>query len=152
MRVASSVSIDRTSLGLGPLVLNNDPHDGAYTYPEDGLAIPNFDLRRTYAPDSAWAAGRMLLGAVLDQAMLPLTVAVIGTSAATLKARKDELAAALGQFAYSVTVTVGGVVQGTWPAEAATVWWGVVDHGDAQIFHAVGTTSIPVNPPTAEVP
>lgn len=150
MRIESSLSIDRTSLSLSPLVLTNSPpFAGGITYPEDGLAEPNFDMRRTYAPDSRYTPGRLLLGAVFDGSAIPLTLTIKGTSAANLLARKAELVAALAQFSYDVTMTVNGQTIGTWPADATTVWWGVVDHGDARQFIALGTVSIPVNPPTA---
>jgi hypothetical protein len=146
--ISSSLSIDRTGLSLSPLVLANNPA-GAYVYPEDGLAQPNFEMRRTYAPDSRYTPGRLLLGAVLDGTTIPLTVTVRGTSAANLLARKAELEAAVAQFAYTVTMTVAGVEVGAWPADPTAPWWGVVDHADAAAFLAVGTLAIPVNPPVA---
>ena len=149
MRVESSLSIDRTNLSLAPLVLNNNPFDGAFTYPEDGLAEPVFVPRVYYAPDSVWIPGRLALGSVLDAGTIPLEVYVKGTSAADLKTLKIELLTAVVQLDYEVTMTVGGTVVGTWPALPASVSWGVVDHGMAQAFMALATISIPVNPTEA---
>lgn len=146
MRVTSSLSIDRTGLSLSPLVLNNDPFTGAFTYPEDGLAEPVFPPRVSYAPDSQWIPGRLALGSVLDAGSIPLSVYVRGTSAANLQTLKVELLTALVQLSYDVTMTVDGVEVGTWPAFPASVAWGVVDHGMAQRHLALATISIPVNP------
>lgn len=147
--IASSLSIDRTSLSLAPLLLTNNPFDAnPYTFPEDGLAQPNFTMRLRYAPDSNFVAGRLALGSVLDGSTMPLIVAARGTSTADLEAVKDALEAALAQMTYSVTMTVDGVTVGTWPADPTTVWWGTVDHGAAVAHLAIGSISIPVNPPT----
>jgi hypothetical protein len=146
--ILTSLSIDRTSLSLSPLVLGNDP-SGVYVYPEDGLAQPNFEMRRRYAPDSAYTPGRLLLGSVLDGTTIPLTIDVRGTSAANLLSRKAELEAAVAQFAYTVTMVVAGQTVGTWPADPTAPWWGIVNHADAAAFIATGTLAIPVNPPVA---
>lgn len=147
MQVVSSLTLDRTGLALSPLVINNDPFDGAFTYPDDGLAEPNFTMRVRYAPDSAFTPGRLVLGSVMDGSVIPLTIAVKGTSQANLTTLKAELLAALAQLSYTVTITVGGVDIGTWPAGPSVPSWGVVDHGMAQIFLASAVVAIPVNPP-----
>ncbi len=146
--ISSSLTVDRSSLGLDDLVLTNNPFDDSpYTYPEDGLAEPNFNMRLLYAPDSQWIPGRLLLGSVADGATVPLIVHVAADDTAQLKARKAALEAAFGQFSYTVTITVDDVELGTYPADATTVWWGVVDHGLAVASMAIGTVQIPVNPP-----
>lgn len=150
MRIESSLSIDRTALGLDALTLTNNPFDSSpYTFPEDGLAQPNFTRRMTYAPDSAWIPGRLLLGTVMDGTTVPLVVHVRANTTSELETRKAALEAAFGQFSYEIEIEIGGVIVGTYPADSTTVWWGVVDHGLAVDGRAIGTVQIPVNPPTA---
>lgn len=150
MTVFSSLTIDRTSLSLSPLVLTNNPFDGVpYTYPEDGLAEPNFEMRRTYAPDSAYVPGHVMLGAVMDGTTIPLIVYVEGFSITDLVAKKNALSQALAQFSYTVSINFNGVDVGEWQADATTVWWGVLDHSMTAQRRALGSISIPVNPPSA---
>lgn len=149
MTITSSLAISRTSLSLADLTLTNNPFSGSYTYPEDGLSVPNFSMRLTYAPESMWIPGRLVLGAVMDGTEVPLTVYAKGTTSADLQAKKADLEAAFAQFSYTITMLVDGVTIGTWPADPTSVWWGVVDHGQAEQHFAVGTVSIPVNPPTS---
>lgn len=151
MFISSSLTIDRTSLSLLPLVLNNNPFDpdSPFTYPEDGLSEPTFPPRVTWAPDSQWIPGRLALGSVIDSGTIQLGVTVRGDSTNDLQVNKVALMVALAQISYSVTMEVGGVEIGTWDAMPGSVAWGLVDHGMAAAYLARGEVSIPVNPPTA---
>lgn len=140
-----SVSIDRSSLTLPPLVITDYP-SGDLHLPEDGLVWPVFETRRTYAPDSAYEAGRLLLAAVQGAAELPLTVYAHGTSGADLAATKAELEQALAQWSYDLTLTVDSVAH-TYHAEVILgIPWGPIDSGMVAARMARTSFSIPLNP------
>lgn len=141
-----SVSFDRTSLSLGPLVITNDPFSGGLYLPEDGAVWPVFETRRTYAPDSAYEAGRTLLAAVRGAAELPLTVYAHGSSGAAVAAAKAELEAALAQWSYDLTLTVDSVPY-VYNAEVVLgVPWGPIDSGMVAAHLARTSFTIPLNP------
>lgn len=141
-----SVSIDRTSLELDPLVIGGTGSD-TFTLTESGLGRPGVTPRATTAGDSPWVHGSVTVAAVREQSALPLEVLVQADSDALLEAAIAELDAALWQFAYTVTVTVGGVGQ-VWAADPAA--WSTA--GDARRwayaarFIEVLTVTIPVHP------
>jgi hypothetical protein len=101
----SSITVNDTLPSLGYYI------DGA------GLGDPLRQWRRGYA-QSPWVDGKTLVSAVLDQGSLPLAVWVNGSSASTVKTRIDSLAAAVAQFTYTVTVTIGGSAD-VWTADPA---------------------------------
>lgn len=141
-----SVSIDRSGLSLGPLVIGTVPHGVRWHLPEDGVTWPAFETRRTYAPDSPYASGRMLLAAVREASELPLTVYAHGASGADLEASKAELEAALAQWSYDLTLTVDSVAH-LYRAEIVLgVPWGPVDSGMVADRMARTSFSIPINP------
>jgi hypothetical protein len=147
--VAFSVSIDRAELALSALVLPSIPAavgTAALWLPEEGVDRPLFGYRLTYPEDSAYIDGRRPLAAALGDGVLSLVVYARGTDATTLAAQRDLLTAALSQWAYDVTVTVGGVAETyeAWPARPA---WGLADSGMARAFIDKTTVAIPVNPP-----
>lgn len=140
------LSIDRASLSLAPLVITNNPNGTALYLPEDGLVWPAFGTRYTYAPDSAYEAGRSLLAAVREAAELPLSVYVHAATGAALEAAKSEFAAAVAQWSYALRLTVDSVVH-TYRAEVVLdVPWGAVDSGMVAARLARATFSIPLNP------
>jgi hypothetical protein len=140
-----SVSIDRPSLSLPPLVISQDFTAGLYL-PEDGAVWPNFETRRTYASDSAYVSGRMLLAAVQGAAELPLTIYAKAASGAALEASKAELEAALGQWSYALTLTVDSVAH-VYRAEVVLgLPWGPIDSGMVAAHMARTSFSIPLNP------
>jgi hypothetical protein len=140
-----SVTLDRASLSLAALVIDNDPFAGHFHLPEGGLSRPGFAVRRTYAPDSAWTAGRQLLAAVSDAGTLPLTIHAHGDTATELEAAIDELEAATSQFTYPIAVDIDGVSR-TWAADPELPQWGAVDSGLVGAHMAIATISIPLNP------
>ena len=135
-----SLSIART-VG-GPLVITNDP-TGDLWLTEDVLE-PGFEFRYEYAPSSPHMPGQQLLAAVLEQSTLPAVIYARGTSTANLRAIKDELTAAVSQFAYDVTLTVDGDAQ-TFAADPTWPQWSS-DSGMAAVFMASTSLSIRVNP------
>lgn len=140
-----SLSIDRTSLSLAPLVIAQDFSDGLYL-PEDGAVWPSFETRRTYAPDSAYEGGRALLAAVQGAAELPLTVYAKGASGGALATSKAELEDALAQWSYDLTLTVDSVAH-VYRAEVVLgVPWGPIDSGMVAAHMARTSFSIPLNP------
>lgn len=140
-----SLTLTRTSLSLADLVIDSDPFSGSFHLPEDGIEWPRFDTRRTYAPPSEFVAGRVLLSAVPDVGAMTTTIYARGTDAATLKAAKAELEAAVSQFSYTLTLTENGQ-SWTWTAQPELPSWGQVDTGMVRAFMAKATVVIPLNP------
>lgn len=140
-----SVTFDRTSLGLSPLVITGDPYAGALHLPEDGVERVGRVIRRTYAPASAYVPGRVLLAAVEDAGTLPLSIYAHGDTAAEVEAAMAELEAAASQFAYDITLEVDGVTQ-TWAADPELPQWGAIDVGMVRAHLVRASISIPVNP------
>lgn len=140
-----SLTIDRGSLSLPPLVVGQDFAASLYL-PEDGAVWPSFETRRAYAPDSAYVAGRSLLAAVKGAAELSLTVYARGSSGAALATAKADLEAALAQWSYPLTLTVDSVAH-TYRAEIVLdVPWGPIDSGMVAAHLARTSFSIPLNP------
>ena len=137
------VTFDRSSLSLPDLVISSTP-GGTFWLPEDGFARPARALRKTYAPDSAYASGRQLLAAVEDAAEVPLTIYAQASSAALLEAAVNELEEALGQWSYDLTVAVDGQAR-TYHAEIVRPAW-FQDSGMVKAHMARATVSVPVNP------
>lgn len=137
-----SLSIDRTSLALAPLVITGNPTEPRWLDPSVGR--PTFDYRRDYAPDSAWTSGKVLLSAVRDASTLPLVIYMRADTSAALQALEDELETALGQWSYDVMLTVDGVAR-TWPAEIAAPSF-ELDEGLVAAHMSRASVVIPVNP------
>lgn len=153
MTGAMTLTLDRSSLSLADLVVVGDrataTAGAGYWTPltdSEGLTLPSFQPRRLYAPDSAWVAGKQLLGSVLDQGTLQVDVWVIGSNVSELKTRKDALEAAAYQFAYAVTLAVDGATLGVWGGEPAWLQWQAPTPRDRADFMARVTLQIPVNP------
>ena len=141
-----SLTFDRTSLGKSPLVVTNNPFGTALHLPEEGLVWPSFATRRTYAPDSPYESGRMLLAAVRDAAELPLTVYAHGESGAATEAAKAELEEAVAQWSYDLTLTVDSVAHVYRAEILLDIPWGDVDSGMVAAHMARASFSIPLNP------
>lgn len=142
----TTLSIDRTSLALAPLVITSNPFGAALYLPEEGLVWPVFETRRHYAPDSNHEAGRTLLAAVRGAAELPLTVYATAASGAALETAKAELEAAVAQWSYDLTLTVDSVAH-TYHAEIVLdLPWGAIDSGMVAAHMARTSFSIPLNP------
>jgi hypothetical protein len=153
--MSTTISIDRTGLSLLALVINGSKAaalaGAGYWLPEAengtaGLAVPSFQPRRIYAPDSQWVPGRRLLGSVLDQGALTIAVHVEAPDVSTLAARKSALETALWQFSYTVTVVVDGLTLGAYNAEPALLQWAAPSSWDRADNRARAVLQIPVNP------
>lgn len=137
------VTIERAD--VADLVIDSNPYAGALHIPEDGVGEVGWTYRRTYAPDSAYVPGKMLLAAVRDAASLPLSIYAHGDDTADVEAAKALLEAATTQWAYVVTVSVDGV-SSTYNAEPCIPTWGPVDTGMVRARLARCQLVIPVNP------
>lgn len=142
----STISIDRTSLALAPLVIYGAKASGPIWFRSGDLTAPDWTFRTNYAPDSDWVPGRIPLSAVMDQAALvgvfTLGPAASGSDLATLR---STLEAALGQFQYDLTLTIGGVAE-VWTAQASAVQYGDLAMRTSPNFTDFAAISIPVNP------
>jgi hypothetical protein len=141
-----SLTFDRTSLSLPPLVVTSNPHGTTLHIPEDGLTWPAFGTRRTYAPDSPHEPGRVLLAAVADATELPVTIYAHADTTAALEVAQAELEAACAQWSYDLTLTVDGAAH-VYRAEIVLgVPWGPIDSGMVRAHMARTSFSIPLNP------
>jgi len=110
-----TISIDRTSLALTPLVMNGhkdpDPSPlGITTYAE-----PAMQARLAYAPTSAYIHGEAPLGWAWQETMLNFGVATFGqTTENASRLLLAELRDAITQFSYVVTVTVDDATPEAW--------------------------------------
>lgn len=137
-----TVTFTRAGLGLGPLVVDSNPTASLYL-PEDGVGAVGWDLRRTYAPDSPWVPGKMLLAAVREASTLPLTIYARGASAAEVDAARKVLEDAAAQWSYTVEVNLLGE---TFRAEPAIPQWAAMDSGMVAEGLDRCQLVIPVNP------
>lgn len=144
--MTTTLTIDRSSLGLGDLVVGGTaPAGDGFFLRAGGLSEPTFDVRTTYAPDSAYVPGSQLLAAVLTAATLPAVVVAQASTTAGLAALKAELAAAVWQFAYPLTLTVDGTAH---PWDAGPCWpaWGELSSAFVDAHMAAANLVIPVQP------
>lgn len=142
----ASVSIDRTSLTLSPLVLNGSG-GGTYTLTPRGLGAVVTAWRYGWMPSHPDVHGDELLSATLENARLSLEVLVEAATSVALETAVTALNEALFQFSYEVTQTVDGVAK-TWtcfPSVAVPVA-GVVLHNEVAEHFGVFSMSIPVYP------
>lgn len=145
----ASVSIDRSSLSLSPLLLTDD--SPTYRLTDNGLGEPGFTWRETLMPDSGDVRGSELIAAVLERSSLPLEVLVMGSTSADLKTSVLALRDAVWQFSYATTVTVDGQSD-TWAGCGPAAWSlsdGKVDHSHVAQFFRVYTITIPLYDPVA---
>lgn len=127
------------------LVLNADCDDSGLWW--NTLVLPDWTMRTTTAPPSAWVPGVVALAAVRDAGSLALTVAAKGTDTATLEAQKALLEGAVGQWPYTVSITVDGTVLGPWEALPAVPTWGALTPQSAGLYAAEAPLVLTVNPP-----
>ena len=114
------ISINRTSLSKAVLVLSGSV-DG-YSLGITDYTEPAVQPRVTYAPDSAYAHGSVPLASVMQDTVVGF--AVCTTDAVTESASRAliaELREAVGQFQFTVTVTVGAAPAETWACHTGSV-------------------------------
>lgn len=144
--MASSVSIQRSSIGLSPLVIATDG-SAPYSITEGGLGRPAVTARTTYAGESNYVHGQTPVAVVRENSSLPLTVLIQGDSGAEVAQAAADLDEALWQFAYEVTVTEGTVTT-TWLCSPASygIDNGIVASHNVDEHYEVWAITIPVYP------
>jgi len=143
----SSVTIDRSSLSLSDLVIDEALNATYVLLLGSRLRRPAVTWRKTAAPNSVDVHGTEFIAAVKENTDYPFRVMVQANTTADLDAAIDELDEALSQFAYPVTVDLGGVLK-VWAASPAP-WAPESDLAEAQAvaaFFEVLTVTIPVYP------
>lgn len=115
------------------------------------MSLPDWELRNTYAPPSAYVPGNVLLAAVPDSGAIPMTVSVEGTSLDDLEDKKVELETALaawpGLFKAVATDDTGTVtIAGPWKTFPTIPRWGDVLPTVLGHYLLEATFSLPVNP------
>jgi uncharacterized protein (DUF1786 family) len=138
-----SLSIDRTVLSLPALVIGANPADGLWL-PEDGVGRAGKSWRRTVV-SSPEMHGTVQTRAVLEQSSLPYTIYAGADTTAALRAKQDELEAALFQWVFDATVTEDGQAR-TFECDCADVSWGDFDSGMVRAHIARATVTIPCYP------
>lgn len=133
-----SLTIDRTGLSLPALVIDADPFTGAFHIPEDGLRWPRLSMRKVYAPESEFIAGRVKLAQVPGVADYEVSLYAHGDTTAAVFAAQDALEAAATQFEFDLTVTIDGQSR-TYRAEGDFPDWGEVDSGQVRAHLVKGT-------------
>lgn len=115
-----TVSIDRTSLALSPLVFSGSLD--ANLYGLTAYQAPAYLMRVGYAPDSADAHGSVPLSAAYQQAILSFTwMRDAAASESVVQSARDEVRAALAQFSYPVTTQVSGAPAEVWSANPGSL-------------------------------
>lgn len=142
--MTTSVSIDRTSLGKGPLLIGSS---GAapYSLTDTGLGRPAITARAAVV-QSPWLHGEQVVSVVREQSSLPLEVILSALSDATLDACRVALDEALWQFDYRITVQEGDTTT-TWRCSPAS--YGIKDtvmHYNVSDHYEVWTITVPVYP------
>lgn len=141
---SDAVSIDRTSLGLSPLLVSDDG-TGTFSLTDVGLGRPETMPRITYAGTSPWLHGSTPVSAVRDNSTLPMQLLVQAASTSALDAAMADLDAALWQFEYLTTTAHDGKVWRCWPA-AWNVDGGNTIYARRSGFLEVVNITIPVYP------
>jgi hypothetical protein len=126
-----SVVVDRTSLALSPLELNNSTSSNLIINISGGLDSPIIDMQK-----SKLSNGILVSNITNDIKTAHLTVRVYGADVSTVFANLELIKAAFSQWSYTVTVTFGSNVQ-TWNCLPATISYGT-SNGDYDSGHLRG--------------
>lgn len=110
MAATGSVTIDRSGLSLTDLVIDTEGFN-TYYIDKAGLGRVGRSPRETLATASPFVHGQARTSVVWEEASLPLTVRVQGTSSSALDTALTALDVALSQFVYEVTVVMDGVTK-----------------------------------------
>lgn len=120
-----TVSIDRTSLSLSPLVLNGQ-HTGSYGIVR--YIPPAMIARLDYMPDSPDVDGSELTSASWQQTILGVDWMPLDAANETaIQTAYAAVLAAIGQFSYTVTTTVNGAPAQVWSADRGSMQLGGSD-------------------------
>ena len=147
--MTTTFTIHRDALNMDPLIVHGSRAaalDGSgMWFPEGGIAWPQFTPRYTYAPDSAYAAGRRLLAVVLDQGSLPASIKVTGSTLAELVARRAVLEQAVSQLLFQVDLSIDGAV-GSWESDFTWPLWASPTPESRTDLRELATLTFPLNP------
>lgn len=111
-----TITVSRTSLSLSPLVFSA-ALDGT-TLGIVGYQPASRLWRRGYMPDSVDSHGSELVSAAYQQAILGWDwVRDNGATETQVQASREEVAAALAQFSYTITTQVSGAPAEVWAAD-----------------------------------
>ena len=139
----AEVSIDRSGLSLAALVAGSEFDSGDYWL--DSLVEPEFDQRTSLADESGHVAGGLPTQSVQGLGSWQAVIYAQGADAATLKANKRALEAAVRQFRYTATLTIVGAAD-TYTCFAGRVSWGTVDSGMVRGLIARAAVTVPCLP------
>lgn len=111
--MTASLSIDRTSLALGALVVPATGYELGEDFAPGGMVWARTFAASRFVDDAALTSARR------ETTSLAGTIRVVGTSAAVLQTREAALRAALSQFSYTITWAEGATVYtwSCWPAD-----------------------------------
>lgn len=139
------ISIERTSLGLGALVLS--AADDGTPLGVTGYTEPAVQPRISYAPDSAYVSGSMPLAITWQQTILGFDVsATEAVTEAESRALIAELRAAVSQRSFTVTVTVDGAPSETWTCHTGSLQATPRTYFDLENHDPVWAVTIPAHP------
>lgn len=120
MTVALTITIDRTGLSLSPLVLSgvDDDHDYGIT----AYQPPALQARVGYMPDSGDIDGSEAISSSWQQSLLGFSFVPDHADDETdVQASYAEVAAAVGQFSFTVTTQVSGAPAQVWSADRGSI-------------------------------
>jgi hypothetical protein len=138
-----TISLDRTSLSLSPLVLSGVTDTNVWGI-LPGFQLPGQVPRVTYA-ESPFVHGAVAVGSTYQQAVLGFSVFPRVADAAALSTAVAGLRAALGQFAYTATVAWNGDTS-TWECDPGSLTPQPVDLPELRANAPVYEVSIPCYP------
>lgn len=130
--LAITASIDRTSLSLSPLSINDGT---AYKIVSAG---PGETTWRRESIRSPFTDGEYLIQALKETSSVSLLVKVKGSSFAVLETNLDTLLRAMEQFEFQFTLTIEGM-DSTWTCQPAD--YGPADN-DYEKFHMMSKLQV----------
>lgn len=131
--------------GVDLVVTGTPPVGDGLWLPEDAIGPIERELRRTYAPDSAYIGGKFLLAAVEEASAVQLTIYARASTSAALQVLRDQVEVAASQWSYVLTINVDGVAR-TYNAEISLPAWSAFDSGMVAARIDRCSLVIPVNP------
>lgn len=142
-----TISVSRSVAAGGPTSLVFSGTIDANALGIVGYQPPSRLWRRTYMPDSADTHGSEPIGAAYQQAILGWDWVRDGDATETqVQASRDEVAAALAQFSYTVTTQVSGAPAEVWSAEPGDQVPSARSYEDLAHRNPVFAVTIPVYP------